>query len=97
MSIAIAIALVGIGVVGLMTILAIYGGVVFWLMWGWFMVPLGLPQIGIAWAIGLSTIVVLVTPTVPNAPQGERTEHLTNVLGKPAFALLIGWVAKQFM
>jgi hypothetical protein len=94
-----AAAIVGLvaGLGAFTVLLAIYGGFCLWVLWGWFMVPLGLPPIGIAWAIGLSTIFAMVAPTPAPAPEGKAKNHLVAIIAKPALALVSGFVVKQFM
>ncbi len=70
-------------------------GVVISVLWRWFIVPFGVREIGIAWAIGLATIVSVVTPS----PRGKPTnaEMAFNAIGKPLLMLLIGWIATHWM
>jgi hypothetical protein len=87
-----------LGAVGMIVLLTLYGALVLWVLWGWFIVPLGAPQIGIAWAIGIALVANLLAPTpAPAASEKDAKQHVTTSLLKPAVALAIGWVAKQFM
>lgn len=74
-------------------------------LWAWFFVPLGLRPISLAWAVGIVTTVVLVSPGQTSdaravrkyfkiAPDKER-----QVVGYFMIALLflIGWTAHRFM
>ena len=44
-----------------MVIVSMFGGLVLSLLWGWFFVPLGLPQIGIGLALGISLTLSYLT------------------------------------
>jgi hypothetical protein len=72
-------------------------------LWVWFAVPLGLPVIGMAHVLGLRTLVGLFEPKeMPLKDTGwtERERDLGRLLigwGLPAFALLIGWIARLLM
>lgn len=86
-------------IAGAVFLAAVCNGFALWLLWGWFMVPLGIPPIGIAWAVGLSTVATMLLPSPSRAKSdgGEWYIPLLELLGKPALALLVGWVAKSFM
>lgn len=86
-----------ISVGGLVAAAVIYNAIVLWIMWGWFIMPLGFPHLTISWAVGVSAVALLLGPTIPQ-PQGDlKWEHNGNVLLKPAFVLAIGFIAKMFM
>jgi hypothetical protein len=86
-----------LGTVALLALGILYGAFVVWVLWGWFMVPLGLPQITIAWAVGIALMGAVLQATPPPANEDDRRMHAITGLLKPVFALAIGWVAKQFM
>lgn len=71
-------------------------------MWGWFLVPLGLIQIGKAHAVGVAVIVSLIT-YVPSQCKDEREgddkviSYIAYSFASPFLVLLIGYIAKQFM
>lgn len=71
------------------------------LLWLWFVTPLGLPELSIAHAIGLASVVALCVPW-PQYP--EEKDPLIRIgrafallWGKPLYVLAIGWLAKTFM
>jgi hypothetical protein len=73
-----------------------------WVLWGWFLVPLGVPPIGIAWAIGLVSLASLFqymppTPAPPVPAEQEKWTKLAGDCARAPVALAIGWAAKQFM
>lgn len=78
-------------------LLSIWSAVCLVPLWGWFMVPLGVPQIGLWWAIGLGAVAALFTPTMPPWKDGKAKEHMVAILAKPPLALALGWLAHQFM
>jgi hypothetical protein len=68
-------------------------------MWFWFIVPLGVPAIGMAWAYGLSCLISLMT--YKYSKEDSETHSLGHafnigVLG-PLFVMLIGYIAHLFM
>ena len=94
------------GLFGLAALGAIWSGYVLTILWAWFVVPtFGLPALAIAPAIGLSVVAGYLTHQyIPKAakPAGEgKWEETGRVVAsmvfKPAFALLVGWIAKQWM
>lgn len=76
----------------------ILGGYVLKTLWGWFMVPLGVRPLGIAWAIGL---ILLSTKLHPGATKDHKETPLSETLGRVlfwnGFLLLAGWTAKHWM
>lgn len=84
--------LVGYMVVGLLA-----RGWVVYCLWGWFAVPLGVPPISVAWAIGLTSLVVCMVPT----PQPDENRDKVNAMLLPfvnwGLCLLVGWVVHLYM
>lgn len=74
---------------------AIYAGAILWIMWGWFMVPLGVPTITVAWAIGICTLVTMFVRPIGGKGQTKVAWH--DVWLRPLFLLGVAYVAKQFM
>jgi len=71
-------------------------------LWGWFFVPLGVPEITIIHAVGISTFVGLIKTHVPRKEDEDKSLAATlgTFLGfflKPVVAVLIGWIVVQFM
>lgn len=62
------------------------------LLWGWFMIPLGLAQISIAHAIGLSCGI-----QHKSDPEQSVTNAIATMVAIPLLSLAIGYVAHMFM
>ena len=72
------------------------GWVLSWL-WLWFLVPFGLPAIGLVHAIGVSTVVGFMTKQyVPNK-DGHAGEAYTFMILFPLASLAIGYIVHSFM
>jgi uncharacterized membrane protein YgaE (UPF0421/DUF939 family) len=89
----------------LITLLPIYmviNGVVLQIMWGWFIVPLGIRTITTLEAIGIALVIGLLTAKPRNeiTKKETSTEAVFSLLGwllSPVFVLLIGYVVHAFM
>jgi membrane protein implicated in regulation of membrane protease activity len=89
---------------GLLALGAIWSGYVLTILWAWFIVPtFGLPPLALAPAIGLAVVASYLThqymPKVTK--EGDKWDQMGHAFGhmalKPAMALLIGWITKQWM
>lgn len=72
-------------------------GLVFSLLWAWFVVPLGAPKIGIPAAIGISLTINYLT--IDLSATRERIDGLERVIAGlmlSAMVLGIGWLIHQF-
>lgn len=82
--------------IALVVLLAIQQAWAISVLWGWFIVPLGLPAIGIAAAVGVS-----VTVSALRGRRGRSSDDGKWALAKaalqPWFCLAVGWTAKQFV
>jgi len=79
-------------------VLALFTGFTISVLWGWFIVPLGVAQIGFAHAYGISLVssVLLSTRGVDvSGENGWRTAAIGILIN--LIALLFGWVAVGFM
>jgi hypothetical protein len=76
--------------------ISIYYAMVLVVLWGWFIVPFGLPPITISHAIGLATIVNLFRYQETQKSENWQ-QDLINVMIKPLAALAIGYVVKSLM
>lgn len=69
-------------------------------LWGWFMVPFGVPAISVAWSYGLLCLTNLMCRTF-RTQQDEGTtknfQRLANSAAIVALALGLGWIAHSFM
>jgi hypothetical protein len=86
-------------ILAITTVAAIWEAFALKVLWGWFLVPLGLPAIGMAHAVGLALIATLLTHQAPsNMTSDERQSQVIGWgLATPAVALIVGWIAKGFM
>jgi len=81
----------------------ILNGVAFSFLWGWFIVPLGLSQIGIAHCLGISLIAHLITHQDQSSLMKKNTTEdtvisdITATLMRPVFAFLFGYIFTMFM
>ena len=69
-------------------------------LWSWFVVPLGLPRIGVAHAVWLSVIVALrgTFSTSDEAPSYDRfVDALSNAIARCSVALAVGYLAHLAM
>ena len=81
---------------GLIAGMMIYYGWAVSILWGWFVVPFGLPSLSIPWAIGLASVAkMIISSGKKTSPEGieEWTAHLLS----PLFVVGMCWVVKSFM
>ncbi len=91
-----------ISIAALVPLTVAWNGFVISIFWGWFIVPLGLPQISIPHCIGISVIATMLTAPA----QREKTESssilnslrpLGDALAKSLVLLLEAWIVHKFM
>lgn len=81
----------------------IFQGAAIYKIWQWFVVPkFNAPSICVAEAIGLSIMFSLLLPMrSPTAdadvPSWKKVLHMLSPIIRPAMALLIAFIAKQFV
>lgn len=88
--------------VGITVLASLFNGWALSVLWGWFLVPLGLPQIGMAHAIGIGLLVGFLTKTHLHAEKEfdskwEKAAAHTAVILNPLLVVGMGWVIAQFM
>ncbi len=87
------------GAVVLMIPLCIWSGFVLATMWGWFIVPFGMPPLAIAHAVGLTLLIAWAR--APKMDRSKEVELPFRDIGvgflASLFVLGAGWVAKSFM
>jgi hypothetical protein len=85
-------------ILAIVPVLIVHGFVVS-IMWGWFMVPLGVPAIGIAHAIGLAGMLgaLNIAKSTDKVTGRAMAWIMDMLLIRPAILLGIGWITKQFM
>lgn len=74
-------------------------------LWGWFLVPIGAPAIGINTAIGIAVIIGLFTHHLVHdvVKIGDKRSAadlfstvVSRTVGAPLMALLVGWIVLLF-
>lgn len=83
------------------TALALMRGWGISLLWNWFLVPLGLPVLGVVHAIGIGLTIAILTHN-PDGKEDDREskgvgEHLANVCGGWLAIIGVGWIVQYFM
>ncbi len=86
-----------LGVLAIIVPLSIWKGFVLSILWGWFLVPLGVPAIGTAHAIGIAVLVSMLTYQHRKSSSEVSLEPLFLSFVSPLFALAIGHIVKGFM
>jgi hypothetical protein len=73
-------------------------------LWGWFVVPLGFGEIGIVEAVGLSTLISLLTARYSKEPERPGDTLLQQLAMSAIYGVFIslgsvlaGWVARCFI
>lgn len=78
-------------------VLAMARGFVLSYLWSWFLTPFGLPEIGIAHAMGISLLVAFLTYHYVERTSEEALTALVVDVAHCAIALSVGWVLLQVM
>ena len=88
-----------IGLFAMIPLLIINSGLAVSILWGWFIVPLGAPQIGVAHAIGISATMFFVKSGHVRRDNEDKKPWVT-IAGffiAPWVSVLVGYIAKGFM
>lgn len=87
----------GIGYVVLYICGLLFGAWAVMLMWQWFIVPLGLPQIGVAQALGVDLLVTYLC--YPRRKKGDNSwlELILGAYSEVAFVLGASWIIHLFV
>lgn len=84
--------------IGLGIVATILHGVVLKITWTWFLVPLGLPVISVAHAIGIALIASYLTKNDDYAAAEMETHILAaKYLIKPVVFFIFAWIVHLFM
>ena len=78
----------------------IFSGFTIMTMWEWYFVPLGLPEITIAHAIGIDILVTYLTTTDTKYDTGNKNDNLKRLVYIASYSLsilLMGWICHFFM
>ena len=84
-------------IVAMVAVPLIEGGVI-WLLWGWYLVPLGIQRISFGSIVAIGFIVTILTAHLSPYPHDEMPKVIermvVNGLFLPGVALLFGWALK---
>jgi hypothetical protein len=99
---AFAVAVISLGILLFMSVGILANGWAFMLLWNWFMVPFfGLPEIGLAYALGVSmTVGFIAHQYVPpkKTKEGEVDwAPIVHIFAKPVLAVVLGSIIKSFI
>lgn len=72
-------------------------GLVLMALWGWFIVPFGLPGLTLAWAIGISLIVGFLTADVKPDPDRDLLVSMVMSMAFSVLAFIVGAIVQIFM
>lgn len=75
----------------------ILNGFVLKLLWGWFLVQLGLPQLGLVQAIGIGLTVGYLTNQYIKQDVADWEDMLAHQFALPVAAVIAGWAVQLFM
>lgn len=60
-------------------------------MWNWFVVPLGLPMIGLVQALGLDTLITFIVTTRVNTNPDPFWDRWITAITYALLTLFVGW------
>lgn len=89
-------AFIAVVVFGLLALLVVAEAIVIWVLWGWFVVPLGAPSITVAHAGGLALLLGAMSRVAKTGYEGDGWTWLGNVFMKYASVLTVGYVIKHY-
>lgn len=92
------LAIAVLGILAAVILLTIWRGFILSCLWAWFMVPLGLPEIGVAHAIGVAFLVGMFLSHIKSSSETKEpvTELITPfVVG--LIALIAGYIVHSIM
>lgn len=84
-----------IGGILLLGVLVMWRAFALTYLWTWFIVPFGLPEIGLWHAAGISTIISYLT--YEGAKQEDGWTPVTQAFVYPLFALIFGYIYHTLM
>lgn len=81
----------------LAVVLSVLCGATIMFMWNWFVVPLGLPMIGLVQALGLDTLITFIVTTRVNTNPGPFWDRWIIAITYALLTLFSGWLLHLFM
>ena len=89
--------LAGLGIVGVMIVLALFSAFTVSTLWTWFIVPFGVQSIGMAHAYGIALFASLLQGTRGLSNSEGATSVLVQGVMLNIITLIFGGIAVQFM
>ncbi len=83
-------------VLALIILLGLYYSWALQILWTWFLVPIGLPNVTIAHMFGIAMFKGLLFAKYAKSDKGEYGEKVTNALVAPLVALSVGYVIHTY-
>ena len=81
----------------LSVVLSVLCGATIMFMWNWFVVPLGLPMIGLVQALGLDTLITFIVTTRVNTNPDPFWDRWITAITYALLTLFGGWLLHFFM
>ena len=81
----------------LSVVLSVLCGATIMFMWNWFVVPLGLPVIGLVQALGLDTLITFIVTTRVNTNPDPFWDRWITAITFALLTLFAGWLLHFFM
>lgn len=81
----------------LAVVLSVLCGAIIMFMWNWFVVPLGLPMIGLVQALGLDTLITFIVTTRVNTNPDPFWDRWITAITYALLTLFVGWLLHFFM
>ena len=81
----------------LSVVLSVLCGATIMFMWNWFVVPLGLPMIGLVQALGLDTLITFIVTTRVNTNPDPFWDRWITAITYALLTLFAGWLLHFFM
>ena len=76
---------------------AVSHGLAISIMWGWFVVPLGMPSLSIAHAFGLALLLRMVSTRMPKSDDRDWRALIAASIAAPWLVVGVGWIVNAFM
>lgn len=90
-----------VAIFSIIVLASITHGFVLSILWGWFLVPLGAPALGIAHTIGIALLTRYLTYHHNNCEKEKEENPIVKVVAQvfihPMMVLFVGWIVHLFL